>query len=386
MMIVDSEIYITVGARNSLNVRKYFPDAKLNSSLLVSVDFAIESQVSKKALVKCKCDNCEIFYFRNCERLKSSEMAKKLCSECSAKHFGCIQMKKLNKARTPEDRSKSVKLYFSTEEGKKSTKLRSEKFKNWLKTEDGKKHLDKCKARLPRKRGSDHPNYNPDMGALDRYKVECSKITNLFFDDLQLLENYSKRSLAGTEGGYHLDHRISLKFGYDNGIPPELVGHIENLIMIPWSENISKKDKCSLSVSELIEKVLIHLEKNPHFKRWIPDNYDVSSFKPKKLVKNTNIAKNRTGIKFYNDGENIYCYTLLDIEKMPFKDFLNNHPEYKAGTIKPKGRGNSGRKIVNNGTTNVSLLNNEVEDFLKNNSDYTVGMLRINKKSKNGLE
>lgn len=55
--------------------------------------------------------------------------------------------------------------------------------------------------------------------------------------------NNYKRGLAGKENAYHLDHIIPAKFGFENGIPPEILAEKENLQMLPWRDNISKGKK-----------------------------------------------------------------------------------------------------------------------------------------------
>jgi hypothetical protein len=52
-------------------------------------------------------------------------------------------------------------------------------------------------------------------------------------------ENHPRR-LAGTEGGYHLDHIIPARYGFENSIPPEVLADKDNLQMLTWRDNISK--------------------------------------------------------------------------------------------------------------------------------------------------
>jgi hypothetical protein len=61
---------------------------------------------------------------------------------------------------------------------------------------------------------------------------------------IYLLENYEKRGRAkkGTDV-YHLDHIISIKFGFDTNIDPNIIGNISNLRVIPWLENLKKSSK-----------------------------------------------------------------------------------------------------------------------------------------------
>jgi hypothetical protein len=60
---------------------------------------------------------------------------------------------------------------------------------------------------------------------------------------LYMLENYEKRGKSGIPNAYQLDHIIPIKYGYDNNIPPDKIGSIDNLQFIPWEENRNKSNK-----------------------------------------------------------------------------------------------------------------------------------------------
>lgn len=51
------------------------------------------------------------------------------------------------------------------------------------------------------------------------------------------LDNYANRG----KGYFHLDHIISIKFGFDNNIDPEIIGNISNLRYLCKTENLSKR-------------------------------------------------------------------------------------------------------------------------------------------------
>lgn len=70
----------------------------------------------------------------------------------------------------------------------------------------------------------------------------------------KIVEGY-KTGLAGTEGAYHVDHNYSIKDGFQNKVSPLVIGHIENLRMIPWRENISKHSSSDISINDLYKKV-----------------------------------------------------------------------------------------------------------------------------------
>lgn len=54
---------------------------------------------------------------------------------------------------------------------------------------------------------------------------------------------------------YHLDHKYSKSQGFINKVPPEVISHPANLEVLVARENQSKKDKCSISLEELLEKI-----------------------------------------------------------------------------------------------------------------------------------
>lgn len=52
---------------------------------------------------------------------------------------------------------------------------------------------------------------------------------------------------------YHLDHKYSITEGFRDNIDPKIIGSHHNLQMLTYSENISKKNKCSISKEELLD-------------------------------------------------------------------------------------------------------------------------------------
>lgn len=81
-------------------------------------------------------------------------------------------------------------------------------------------------------------NTNHYNRKLQKYRGKVWSETNR--QDLHLLENIEKRGKSGVDGAYQLDHIKSIKYGFDNGIDPEIIGNITNLRMIPWKQNRQK--------------------------------------------------------------------------------------------------------------------------------------------------
>jgi len=92
---------------------------------------------------------------------------------------------------------------------------------------------------IARRNGYDtYKEYRDSLPEWKAYTVDVWRVTNQ--QPLDLLENIDKRGVNGQDGAYTLDHRVSIKRGFIENIPPEEIGHIDNLQMLPWEENITK--------------------------------------------------------------------------------------------------------------------------------------------------
>ncbi len=93
------------------------------------------------------------------------------------------------------------------------------------------------------------------------YRLEVERITKLA--DITTIENYS---LKNKYHKYELDHIFPIRKGFTYGIPAELIGHIDNLRIIPMSENRSKSDKIIDDIIPKIIKKFINETKNYQYK------------------------------------------------------------------------------------------------------------------------
>lgn len=86
----------------------------------------------------------------------------------------------------------------------------------------------------------------PSTPKYRQYYRKVSSLTEHVYEaNKHILNPQDKpRTLCGVEGGYQLDHKISVKFGFINGIPPETIARLENLQLLPWKENLQKGNKC----------------------------------------------------------------------------------------------------------------------------------------------
>lgn len=91
--------------------------------------------------------------------------------------------------------------------------------------------------------GDKNPNYNPNKTEFYRY---CRAVTRATYANRHIYskwENFDKIGLCGVEGAYQLDHIMPKRYGFENGIPPEQIGDIQNLQIIPWLDNRIKGHK-----------------------------------------------------------------------------------------------------------------------------------------------
>ena len=87
-----------------------------------------------------------------------------------------------------------------------------------------------------------HPNYNPNRSAFQRYRREVQTLTERNYKQFKPLINPESlpRTKMGVVGGYQLDHKISVKEGFERNLEPNLVASINNLQMLSWRENRQK--------------------------------------------------------------------------------------------------------------------------------------------------
>ena len=85
----------------------------------------------------------------------------------------------------------------------------------------------------------------------DLYKYAVKKAQTNFIKELEQLEHFEKRGQSGLQDSYHLDHKVSISFGFINNVDPKIIGHICNLEMKPWLDNIKKSHHSDLTLEEL---------------------------------------------------------------------------------------------------------------------------------------
>jgi hypothetical protein len=91
-------------------------------------------------------------------------------------------------------------------------------------------------------RGSKHHNFNPNRTEFQRYRRLVQRETEKNYRAHVQVINPCEypRTKNGIRGGYQLDHKISVKEGFDKKIPIHEIAHINNLQMLRWQDNRTK--------------------------------------------------------------------------------------------------------------------------------------------------
>jgi len=71
---------------------------------------------------------------------------------------------------------------------------------------------------------------------------------------LHVLRNHDKRCFRG-KNCYHLDHMIPIIYGYNNGIPAEKIGNMNNLRFIRSTVNMRKGHKLTSESHKVLRKL-----------------------------------------------------------------------------------------------------------------------------------
>lgn len=79
-----------------------------------------------------------------------------------------------------------------------------------------------------------------------RYRNQVTKLTERnYVNNIDIINpNRYPRTIAGVEGGWQLDHIMTVKECFLSGLSPEVASDTANLRMLPWKENIMRNKKC----------------------------------------------------------------------------------------------------------------------------------------------
>lgn len=202
-MIRSQLVNVTISNQGKYYKSLGYENVKQRSKFLVPVEHLLKNSNME---VVAECDDCSAEFKRSYQLLNRAE--RHLCYPCARKDVGAKM-----------DTTNTIK----------ATKSRT---------------------------GNKHPSFNPNKSEFKEYQRLVGIATNK--NDLSLMEHHDKRGRAGVDGAYHLDHIISMKYGFDNNISPNIIGAIQNLRFITWEENYQKRAKSGMPLGALF--MLIEME------------------------------------------------------------------------------------------------------------------------------
>lgn len=91
-------------------------------------------------------------------------------------------------------------------------------------------------------RGPKHHRWNPNKSEFKVYRrLVQNETEKIYRMHGQIINPHNlPRRKCGIEGGYQLDHKVSVREGFEKKIPACEIAHINNLQMLPWKENRKK--------------------------------------------------------------------------------------------------------------------------------------------------
>ncbi|MBC8428347.1 hypothetical protein H8D04_00545 [bacterium] len=135
---------------------------------------------------------------------------------------------------------------------KENTMLKNHGTKYWIGHKNTGKNSIRVKGILKSKNIT-YEQYDNSINDYVKYRRNVLSITRL--QELETLKYSHKRGKSGITNSYQLDHKVSIKYGFENAIPPYIIGNIENLEFIPWMDNRKKSISCSMGIDELLNKI-----------------------------------------------------------------------------------------------------------------------------------
>ncbi len=107
--------------------------------------------------------------------------------------------------------------------------------------------------------------YHQNIGTYDNktekdiYYINCEfTFSNSIYPKLkgyELVKQYGWYDSIKNKNGVSRDHKISINYGFENNINPNLISHPANCEIMLMSDNSVKRTKCSITVNELKEQI-----------------------------------------------------------------------------------------------------------------------------------
>ena len=218
------------------------------------------------------------------------------------------------------------------------------------------------------------------------YFKKVREITRLTYNQNKVLLNPDNLPLrrSGTPGGYQLDHIISVNYGFENNINPEIIGGLDNLQVIPWRVNSVKNKYIDKELD--IDDIINNYNKKEYNLDLTIDDFILNYCLDKSGRVNTKINKewfiNRNCLTKYNDIMRLTDYLKIS-EKVPFRIFCIYYGLHKSKSTYQGSRANWMRRFLNPTIDYKYLTGDDKIDFQNNFMCYDkrIGKYRLKSNS-----
>ena len=368
-MILTKQVSVTISNNGKYYRELGYGVCKFREIILVDVE---DLPINCNKVVVCSCDECDEKFERSLQPLRRSD--KHLCKDCSYN----ARKSKISLAMLGVPRLNS--------------------------------------------RGENHPRYRKKESYEEEYRKLVQHLSNSNYAEFKEMidpENLG-RQFVTKENATHLDHIISIQYGIDNDIDYRVISSPANLRMMSAIDNIKKNKSSDMTIEELYSKIeeigfdvdrdtkisledmarmtpdekkrrrsarcaiggklgasmgrqnksgifgLTHEQRSENSKilseRKRADGYYESETWLKQCSNGGKISgKLSSGCRWYNDGIKNYKYTVRMMEEVPFRDFLQQRPEYIEGKLVNKD--GIAYKWYNDGVINYTYSNKEQSEL-----------------------
>lgn len=231
-----------------------------------------EAKEKRKKTLLERYGTTDRFKINNGHEKANSKEGREKAKQTLLKNHGVTSTRKLQKTKDTIKKTNLEKYgetsYSKTDEFKEKLKNHNiEKYgvENYFNSDDYKikskeASLEKYNSeyylsselRKQREIESGHWISDEDRTEYELYRLNVWRITNK--QDLESLEDFDKRGRIDLNSdAYHIDHKFSIREGFEENIPPEIIGSLKNLEMIPGRKNCAKNSKCSITKEELLD-------------------------------------------------------------------------------------------------------------------------------------
>lgn len=241
------------GRVKSNHVRWKHKEQKYSKEGYEKLIFALKEKAGKEIKEITNCDKCgkeiEIVYREKgaISRHGTGRKKKYFCSD-SCRH---------SREFSEEARNKKREKLFGIPTGNGNGILKNKKC-----IFCGKDFLGKNKTSFCSRKCTTDARKKNNLEDLKVYRQRCS------FDfslndypeefDFNLIENYGwykAKNHGDNLNGVSRDHKVSVRYGFENKIPPEIIKHPANCTLLIHNENVSKGKDCSITIEELYAEI-----------------------------------------------------------------------------------------------------------------------------------